>query len=252
MRPAEPIIFAATKIVSGQRCVASIVSSHRGMDVTLVQSSWTVRSCTARPVELTCGTFPLETVSYAEGGSRERMSDCDLIRWAGQNQAELYLSRPFAQSDSPLFLTTGNPEITHYYHARFRLAVRSWGVFPDFLASQRFWIAHYQAQVAAGRNYLEERLVDLDRQGELACRIELAPGDAIPVTVVGSGSQRNAGCLLIKEAFPDGVFGGLLCMLGEWGGLQSQIRRLVRWNEAGEEKTVDSVIAEIIESEALR
>src|SRR4051812_1208659 len=104
---ADPIIFAVTKFISEQRCLASIVSSHRCIDVTFLHTSWTVRSCTTPPIELTCGTLPLETVCYAD--PPERISDHELIRWAGQSQTELCLSSTSEKFNLTVFLTTGRP-----------------------------------------------------------------------------------------------------------------------------------------------
>lgn len=249
MEPVQPVIFAVTKLVSDRRCVASVVSSHRCMDVGLVESSWTVRSCTAKPDQLTCGTFPLETVSYAVPS--ERISAQELIRWAVQNQIELHLSSSLAEADLPLLLTTGSPELTYRYRVKVRLAFQAYSSSPDFLADQAFWIRHYQAQVAAGRRYLEKRLDDFQHEKGLASRMEFSSGDTVPATMLDCNNQRHAGCVVIEEALPDQICGGLLCVLGEHERLQPQINRFVRWDEAGVDKAIDSVIAEIIQSEPL-
>src|SRR5437879_200640 len=127
MLSAEPIIFAVTKVASDKQCIASIVSSHRCIDVAFLESTWTVRSCTRHPIELVCGTFALETVSYASNDSIKRMAAHDLIREAGQNQTSIYLSSPMENFELPLFLTTGRPELVYRYRLHFRLVTRFWG-----------------------------------------------------------------------------------------------------------------------------
>src|SRR5262245_30851092 len=111
----EPIVFALTQHLSGQRYVASIVSSHRSKDVAFLVSSWSVWACGPHPVELTCGTRPLETVTHAEPRNDPAPSDDDLIRWAGENQTELYVTRSVEHLELPVFLTTGQPIPTYRY-----------------------------------------------------------------------------------------------------------------------------------------
>lgn len=245
MPSSEPIVFALTHRLTGQRHLASIVSRHRSRDVTFINSSWSVRACVPHPVELTCGTLPLVTVTPAEPRNDPVLSGDDLIRWAGQNQTELYVTSPVECLELPVFLTTGQPIPACCYPIRFRLRTRFWADTPDFLAEQAFWIRHYQKLIANGQTYLEARLADYRREREVASRMEIGTGDVLPVTVRSSTRSRSPGCLLIGEAVSPGVFGGTLCVLGEQDVAQCKIERLVRWEESGEAVEADSVIAEI-------
>ena len=263
--PAEPIVFVATRFASDQRCVASvvssqrlnpigfapIVSSHRMNPVAFVETSWTVRSCTAHPVELTCGIFPLATVSYADGGPASRMSERELVRCAGQNQIDLWLSSPCDRSKLPLFLTTGRPQPACYYRLDFRLLTRFWAASPDFLAHQAFWIRHYQKEVAAGREYLRGRLDDYRHERELASQMEISSGDAIPVKCSTPAGSLSPGCLLITQPISTGVFNGVLGVLGEQDLPKCQIERVVKWEEDGEKKEIACVVAQPLRSEAM-
>lgn len=246
MPSSDLIVFALTHRLTGQRHLASIISPHRCRDVTFITSSWSVNACVPHPVELTCGTLPLETVSPAEPPNDPTSSGDDLIRWAGQNQAELYVTSPVEHLDLPVLMTTGQPIPARRYPIRFRLRTRFWADTPDFLAEQAFWIRHYQKLIANGQKYLEARLADYQREREVASRMEIGTGDVLPVTVRSSTRSRDPGCLLVGEAVSPGVFQGTLCVLGEQDVTQCKIERVVRWEESGEAVEIDSVIAEIV------
>jgi hypothetical protein len=243
----EPIIFVVTQILSDQRCLVAIASSHRCIDVTFIHTSWAVKSCTRSPIDLTCQTYPLETVSYASGDSPERFSKHDLIRDAGQNQVELQLSSISSKIRLPLFLTTGKPEPAYHYSVDVRLLARSWAESPDFLADQAYWIRHYQRQVAAGHTYLEGRVADYERERQLASRIEISAGDAIPVNMDAPARRFSPGCLLIREQYAHDRFRGTLSVVGLQDLSRGPIRRIVRWEEDGVEKVNNRVVAEILD-----
>jgi hypothetical protein len=118
---AEPIVFVFTQFKPRQPCLASIVSSHRCIDVTLIHTAWTVKTCSQHPIDLSCQTIPLETVSYAHPTPYERPSERDLIRLSGQNQTKLRLSPTDKKLELPLFLTTGQPEPVYHYNVEVRL-----------------------------------------------------------------------------------------------------------------------------------
>lgn len=242
----EPIVFALTRHLSGQRYLASIISPHRSKDVAFLEASWSVRVASSHPVELTCGTLPLETVTPAEPRIDPALSGDDLIRWAGKNQTELYVTLSMEHLELPIFLTTGQPIPTYRYPVRFRLRTRYWADTPDFLAMQAFWIRHYQKLIANGQTYYEARLADYRREREVASRLEIGTGDVLPVTVRSSILSREPGCLLIGEGVSPGVFQGTLCVLGEQDVEQCKIERLLRWEESGKTVEADAVIAEIV------
>ncbi len=78
--PAEPIIFVATRFASDQRCLATIVSSHRGIEVGFWETSWTREVLYYASVELTCGTLAT-TRQERPGGIPQRTSDSDQVAW---------------------------------------------------------------------------------------------------------------------------------------------------------------------------
>ncbi len=245
MTSSEPLVFALTRQLSAPKYLASIVSTHRCADVSLLETSWSVWACGSHPFELTCGTLPLETVTTAEPQSAPTPSGDNLIRWAGQNQTELYVASPVERLGLPVFLTTGQPVPVCHYPIRFRLRTRCWADSPDFLAEQAFWIRHYQKLIANGQTYYEDRLADYQREREVATRLEVGTGDVLPVTVRNSARSRAPGCLLIGEAVSPGFFQGTLCVLGEQDVARCKIERLVRWEESGKAVEADTIIAEI-------
>jgi hypothetical protein len=245
MPSSEPIVFALTRPLFGKRYVASLVSAQRTKDVTFSETSWHVKACVAHPIELTCGTLPLETVTWAEPKKELTPSVEDLIRYAGQNQTELYVTSPVERLELPVFLTTGQPVPACHYPIRFRLRTQCWADTPDFLAGQAFWIRHYQKLIANGQTYYEARLADYQREREVAAQLEIGTGDVLPVTVRSSARSRDPGCLLIGEALSPGYFQGTLCVLGEQDVARCKIERLVRWEESGKAVEADTVIAEI-------
>jgi hypothetical protein len=244
--PVEPIVFAVTRFLPEQRCTASIVSSHRTLDLAFWHTSWTVKSCTDRPRELVCQTIPFEHASYATGDSPERTPARDLIRLAGQSETEFQLSSLAEDDLLPLFLTTGRPEAVGRYAAKIRLLTRTWAENADFLADQAFWIRYYQQQVASGATYLKGRLTDYEREKRIASGIEISVGDTIPVNADLSGRQLRPGCLQLEESHGHGVFSCTLCVLGQQPLSRRPIRRVVRWKEDGAEKTSNCVVAEVL------
>ncbi len=250
MHSSDTIVFVLTRRLRDRQYLASVVSRHRSIDVTFIHRSWEVNACVSHPVKLTCGTLPLESVTYSDPQPDLRPSIEDLIRSIGENEVELDVPSPVERLGLPVFLTTGQPIAACYYPIRFHLRTRCWGDTPDFQAGLTYWIRRYQKYKVSGENhygenYYKEWLADIQKKREGAARLEIATGDVLPLTVRNSTGLSVPGCLLIGEAESHGLFRGTLCVLGEQDLANCKIERRVYWEESGKAFEIDTVIAEI-------
>ncbi|GEM_PF-4349941 len=238
------VIFALTGRRESGSYEAVVCSPHRRSDVTMLESSWSLRFDEGASSVVECSTVPLETVTHhADAKLIQEPSDDDLIRIAGENSTELFLSD---QIETPCLLSQCANKKGNRLSTRVRLYPKSWADTADFQAEQSYWITHYKRRIAMGSDYLKPRLEDYRIERHRAKEMSIPVGAVLPVSV-SSTDGTDYGCLILTEQFSMDEYNAELLISGCNVTDGVNLERVVKWNDEGEEKAIQSWVATVLQ-----